>query len=137
MTYISSLRCGTFSLFWLFAVFIHVPLFSLIILPIWLFSYVKVNLRQPDMRNIKQTNRSILYEPNRHTAAIIFHQKTEKSFPNLEGRTQVISNLRSLEDVELVVQEVHESRDGAGHSKYAERGARTKRLHHVAANKAA
>jgi hypothetical protein len=102
-----------------------------------MFSYVKINVYQQDMRNIKQTNRSILFEPNRHRAAIIFHQKTEKVFPNLEGRTQVISNLRSLADVELVIQEVQEPRDGAGHSKYAERGARTKRLHHVAANKAA
>ena len=89
------------------------------------------------MRIIKQTNKSIVFEPNRHTAAIIFHQKPEKDFPNLEGKTQVISNLRSLAEVDLVIQEVQEPRDSAGHSKYAVRGARTIRLHHVAANKAA
>jgi len=78
-----------------------------------------------------------LCEPNRHTVAIIFHRETEKAFPSLEGRTQLISNLRSLADVKLVVQEVQEPRDGAGHSKYAVRDARTKSLHQVAANKAA
>ena len=137
MTYISSLRCGTFSLCWLYAVFIHVPLSSLILLPIWLFSYVRVNLYQQDMKITEQTNKSILCGPNRHTVAIIFHREPEKAFPSLEGRTQVTSNLRSLADVELVVQEVQEPRDGAGHSKYAVRGARAKRLHHVATNKAA
>jgi len=83
-----------------------VPLPSLILLPIWLFSYVRVNLYQQDMRITEQTNKSILCESNRHTVAIIFHREPEKAFPSLEGRTQVISNLRSLAEVELVVQEV-------------------------------
>jgi len=78
-----------------------------------------------------------LCETNRHTAAIIFHQKPEKAFPSLEGRAQVISNLRSLAEVELVIQEVQEPRDGAGHCKYPEGATHTKRIHHVAANKAA
>lgn len=137
MTYISSLRCGTFSLCWLFAVIIHVPLSSLILLPIWSFSYFKVNMYQEDMRIREQTNINIFCEPNRHTAAIIFDHEPEKAFPSLEGRTQVISNLRSLAEVELVIQEVQEPRDEAGHSKYAVRGARAISLHHVAANKAA
>jgi len=114
-----------------------VLLSSLILLPIWLFSYVTVNLYQQDTRITQQTNKSIICEPNRHTAAIIFHQEPEKAFPSLEGKTQLISNLRSLAEVELVIQEVQEPRDGAGHSKYAVRGARTKRRHHVAANKTA
>jgi hypothetical protein len=49
----------------------------------------------------------------------------------------VSSNLQYLAEVELVKQEVQEPRDGAGHRKYAVRGARIKRLHHVAANEAA
>ena len=89
------------------------------------------------MRITEVTNYSILCEPNRHTAAIIFHPGPEKSFTSLERRTQMISNLRSLADVKLVIQEVQEPRDGAGHSKYAVRGARSKSLHHVAANKTA
>jgi hypothetical protein len=88
------------------------------------------------MTVVELTNKCILSEPNWHTT-VIFQQESEKAFTSLEERTQGIANLWSLAEVEPVIQEVQEPCDGAGHGKDAVRGARTKRLHHVAANKAA